>query len=143
MYECHLFPGLLYSVIIIIKSQWHLAIIQSTDQSTMYMHVINLSSAWVSVAGFQLGSNMMTLLAPVTFNPVPPHLHKWVCVCGYMSLCIVWVCASVCEYVWREKEREKREREKEVTQMFCHNVTCVFSQSTMHIKEQSGSHIFN
>ena len=31
----------------------------------------------MSVAGFQLGSKMITRLAPVTLSPTPPHLHKY------------------------------------------------------------------
>jgi len=36
----------------------------------------DLSSACRSVAGFQLGSNMITRFAPVTFSPTPPHLQR-------------------------------------------------------------------
>ena len=45
----------------------------------------DLSSACRSVAGFQLGSKMMTRFAPVMFRPTPPHLHS---VCGCVG---VWV----------------------------------------------------
>ena len=45
----------------------------------------DLSSACRSVAGFQLGSKMMTRFAPVMFRPTPPHLQErgrmCVCVC--------------------------------------------------------------
>ena len=62
----------------------------------------DLSSACRSVAGFQLGSKMMTRFAPVMFKPTPPHLQEkrgWmsvcVCVCvgrgGGMSGCCVRV----------------------------------------------------